>query len=41
MARAKKIYPVRKAEVYKSKLLAIPTPEGLKPAVIVARKPSS
>jgi small subunit ribosomal protein S3Ae len=41
MARAKKIYPVRKAEVYKSKLLAIPTPEGPKPAVIVARKPSS
>jgi len=40
MARAKKIYPVRKAEVYKSKLLAIPTPEGPKPAVIVARKPS-
>lgn len=38
MARAKKIYPVRKAEIYKSKLLFIPTPEGPKPATIVAQK---
>jgi len=34
--RAKKIYPIRKVEVYKSKLLMIPTPEGLKPAVVVS-----
>ncbi|RLG87463.1 MAG: 30S ribosomal protein S3ae [Thermoprotei archaeon] len=32
---AKKIYPLRKVEIYKSKLLAIPTPEGPKKAVIV------
>jgi len=32
---AKKIYPLRKVEIYKSKLLAIPTPEGPKRAVIV------
>ncbi len=41
MSRAKKIYPVRKAEIYKSKLLAVWTPSGLVPATIVARKPTS
>ncbi|MEM1910573.1 MAG: hypothetical protein QXU78_02035, partial [Sulfolobales archaeon] len=40
MTRAKKIYPVRKAEIYKSKLLAIPAATGLTPAVIVAQKPA-
>ena len=35
-AEAKKIYPLRKVEIYKTKLLRIPTPEGLKPAVIVS-----
>lgn len=39
--RAKKIYPLRKVEIYKSKLLTIPTPEGPKKAVIVAPKPTS
>ncbi|MEM2007026.1 MAG: 30S ribosomal protein S3ae [Sulfolobales archaeon] len=39
MSRAKKIYPVRKAEIYKSKLLAISTATGLTPAVIVTQKP--
>ncbi len=34
--RARKIYPIRKVEVYKSKLLMIPTPEGLKPAVVIS-----
>ncbi len=34
--RARKIYPIRKVEVYKSKLLLIPTPEGLKPATVVS-----
>jgi len=34
---AKKIYPIRKAEIYKIKLLAIPTPEGLKKAIITPR----
>jgi len=34
--RAKKIYPIRKVEVYKSKLLMIPTPEGFKPAIVVS-----
>jgi len=34
--RVKKIYPIRKVEIYKSKLLMIPTPEGLKPAVVVS-----
>ena len=34
--RARKIYPIRKVEVYKSKLLMIPTPEGPKPAVVVS-----
>ncbi|MEM4717252.1 MAG: 30S ribosomal protein S3ae [Desulfurococcaceae archaeon] len=32
----KKIYPVRRVEVYKTKLLMIPTPEGPKPAVVVS-----
>ncbi len=36
---AKKIYPVRKAEIYKSRLLYMPTPEGLKKAVIVPTPP--
>ncbi len=36
---AKKIYPVRKTEIYKSKLLYIPTPEGPKKAVIVTHPP--
>lgn len=42
LERAKKIYPVRKVEIYKSKLLYIPTPEGLKPAVVapVSSQPS-
>jgi len=39
--RAKKVYPLRKVEIYKSKLLTIPTPEGPKPAIIVAQKPAS
>ncbi len=34
--KARKIYPVRKAVIYKSKLLMIPTPEGPKPAVVVS-----
>ncbi len=34
---AKKIYPLRKVEIAKSKLLAVPTPEGLKKAVIIPR----
>ncbi len=33
---AKKIYPLRKVEIYKSKLLVIPTPEGPKKAVVVS-----
>ncbi len=33
---ARKIYPIRKVEIYKSKLLEIPTPEGSKPAVVVS-----
>lgn len=37
---AKKIYPLRKVEIYKSKLLTIPTPEGPKPAVIVPTPPT-
>ena len=36
-AEAKKIYPLRKVEIYKSKLLYVPTPEGPKKAVIVPR----
>ncbi|MEM0218043.1 MAG: 30S ribosomal protein S3ae [Desulfurococcaceae archaeon] len=35
-ALAKKIYPVRRVEVYKTKLLMIPTPEGPKPAVVIS-----
>ncbi|MCC6045825.1 MAG: 30S ribosomal protein S3ae [Ignisphaera sp.] len=34
---AKKIYPLRKVEFAKSKLLAVPTPEGLKKAVIIPK----
>ncbi len=34
--RARKIYPIRKVEVYKSKLLMIPTPEGLRPATVIS-----
>ncbi len=33
---ARKIYPIRKVEIYKSKLLEIPTPEGPKPATVVS-----
>ncbi len=33
---AKKIYPLRKVEVYKSKLLTIPGPQGPQPAVVVS-----
>jgi len=36
---AKKIYPVRKTEIYKSKLLYIPTPEGPRKAIIVTHPP--
>ncbi|NPA97787.1 MAG: 30S ribosomal protein S3ae [Crenarchaeota archaeon] len=36
MERARKIYPIRKVEIYKSKLLMIPTPEGPRPAVVVS-----
>ncbi len=39
--KAKKIYPLRKVEIYKSKLLYITTPEGVKKAVIMAQKPAS
>jgi small subunit ribosomal protein S3Ae len=31
----KKIYPIRKVEIYKSKLLYLTTPEGLKKAVVL------
>ncbi len=34
--RARKIYPIRRVEVYKTKLLMVPTPEGPKPAVVVS-----
>ena len=34
--RARKIYPIRRVEVYKTKLLMIPTPEGPKPAVVIS-----
>ncbi|RLG80181.1 MAG: 30S ribosomal protein S3ae [Thermoprotei archaeon] len=34
--QARKIYPVRKVEIYKSKLLMIPTPEGSKSATVVS-----
>ena len=33
---AKKIYPLRKVEIYKSKLLTIPVPGGPEPAVVVS-----
>lgn len=33
---ARKIYPIRRVEVYKTKLLMIPTPEGPKPAVVIS-----
>uniref|UniRef100_A0A7C2BKV5 Small ribosomal subunit protein eS1 n=1 Tax=Thermosphaera aggregans TaxID=54254 RepID=A0A7C2BKV5_9CREN len=33
---ARKIYPMRRVEVYKSKLIMIPTEEGPKPAVVVS-----
>ncbi|MCD6487990.1 MAG: 30S ribosomal protein S3ae [Desulfurococcales archaeon] len=33
---ARKIYPIRKVEIYKSKLLTTPTPEGPKPATVVS-----
>lgn len=36
MELARKIYPVRRVEVYKTKLLMIPSPEGPKPAVVVS-----
>mgnify|MGYP000713436670 CR=1 FL=1 len=35
-AEAKKIYPLRKVEIYKSKLLTIPAPEGPKKAVVIS-----
>jgi len=34
--RARKIYPIRRVEVYKTKLLMIFTPEGPKPAVVIS-----
>ncbi len=34
--KARKIYPIRRVEVYKTKLLMVPTPEGLKPAVVIS-----
>ena len=33
---ARKIYPIRRVEVYKTKLLMVPTPEGPKPAVVIS-----
>jgi len=33
---AKKIYPVRKVEIYKSKLLTVPSPTGPRPATVVS-----
>ena len=33
---AKKIYPLRKVEIFKSKLLTIPTPQGPQSAVVVS-----
>jgi len=36
MELARKIYPVRRVEVYKTKLLMVPSPEGSKPAVVVS-----
>lgn len=34
--KARKIHPVRRVEVFKTKLLAIPTPEGTKPAIVIS-----
>ncbi len=34
--QARKIYPIRRVEVYKTKLLMVPTPEGPKPAVVIS-----
>jgi small subunit ribosomal protein S3Ae len=34
--RARKIYPIRRVEVYKTKLLMVPTPEGPKPAIVIS-----
>uniref|UniRef100_A0A7J3XYK4 Small ribosomal subunit protein eS1 n=1 Tax=Thermogladius calderae TaxID=1200300 RepID=A0A7J3XYK4_9CREN len=34
--KARKIYPIRRVEVYKSKLLMIPGPNGLQPAKVVS-----
>ncbi|MEM1772290.1 MAG: 30S ribosomal protein S3ae, partial [Desulfurococcaceae archaeon] len=34
--KTRKIYPIRRVEVYKTKLLMVPTPEGLKPAVVIS-----
>jgi len=33
---ARKVYPIRRVEVYKTKLLMVPTPEGPKPAVVIS-----
>jgi len=33
---AKKIYPLRKVEIYKSKLLTVPGPQGPQPAVVIS-----
>ncbi len=38
--KAKKVYPLRKVEVYKSKLLYLTTPEGVKKSVITVSAPS-
>jgi small subunit ribosomal protein S3Ae len=34
--RARKIYPIRRVEIYKTKLLMVPTPEGPKPAIVIS-----
>ncbi|MEM4481567.1 MAG: 30S ribosomal protein S3ae [Desulfurococcaceae archaeon] len=34
--RTRKIYPVRRVEIYKTKLQMIPTPDGPKPAVVIS-----
>jgi len=38
--RARKIYPIRRTEIYKSKVLYIPGPEGPVKAVIVPKAPA-
>ncbi len=38
--RARKIYPIRRVEIYKSKLLYLPGPEGPVKAVVVPRPPA-